>query len=379
MTRQEPAPGHGRATLGAVARAAGVSLGTASKVVNGRSGVGQVTQQRVRRAIDELGYMSVGERQRVVNRRAEVSIELLLDSHDVANPYISTFLQGVMDAAAKFGIGLTLRNLSAIADKDPAAWALKLARGGTSGVIELTSAYSAARMQALRDVDIPMVLVDPIDEPRTTLPSIGATNWQGAYAATRHLLDLGHRSVAYIGGPVGAACDIARAHGWAAAMAEAGIVVDATAVPRHSYTYEHGLEAATAILGSADRPTAIFAGSDLTAMGVLEAARRLGLRVPADLSVVGFDDTQVASIATPPLTTVHQPIADIGRTALVSVLRLARGETLVTKRVALSTELIVRSSTCPPAARKRRAHNPRQLQEEMNDIDSSSQRSTALA
>ncbi|ARC56142.1 Catabolite control protein A [Frondihabitans sp. 762G35] len=349
MTTVAPAPGAGhRTTLDAVAKVAGVSIGTVSKVVNGRSGVGDDTRERVQHAIGQLGYVSIGERQRGAHDRGEVSVELLVDSRDIGNPYVSTFLQGVMDAAGMFDVGVTLRNLTGVEKRDPVGWAQKLARAGRSGVIELTSAYSAPRARALRAVAMPMVLVDPIDSPRTSTPSIGATNWQGAYQATRHLLDLGHRNIRYIGGPEGAACDIVRAHGWAAAMAESGITVDATTVPRHSYTFEHGLAAATALLTGGDRPTAIFAGSDVSAMGVLEAARRMGLTVPEDLSVVGFDDTHIAAIATPPLTTVHQPIADIGRTALFTLLRLARGETLVTKRTELSTDLVIRASTAPP-------------------------------
>ncbi|WP_223692781.1 LacI family DNA-binding transcriptional regulator [Leifsonia poae] len=349
MTRTEVTiPGGHRTTLTAVARAAGVSIGTVSKVVNGRTGVGTDTRKRVQEAIGELGYVSIGERQQSTMTRGEISVELLLDSKDIANPYISTFLQGVMDAAGKFDVGVTLRNLTGVERRDPVPWAQKLARSGRSGVIELTSAYSAERAKALRAVGLQMVLVDPIDVPRTSIPSIGATNWQGAYAATRHLLELGHTRIAYIGGPEGAACDLARAHGWAAAMAEDGIAVDATAVPRGGYTFDHGLSAATAILASDDRPTAIFAGSDVSATGVLEAARRAGLTVPDDLSVVGFDDTHIASISTPPLTAVHQPIADIGRTALSTLLRLARGEALVTKRIELSTELVVRASTTTP-------------------------------
>jgi LacI family transcriptional regulator len=351
------ATGH-RTTLDAVARAAGVSIGTVSKVVNGRSGVGEDTRRRVQAAIGKLGYVSIGERQQSMMQRGEVSIELLLDSRDITNPYITTFLQGVMDAAGSFDVGVTIRNLTGVESQDAMRWAQKLARAGRTGVIELTSAYSAERAKALHAVGLPMVLVDPIDQPRTETPSIGATNWQGAYAATRHLLDLGHRQVAYVGGPAGAACDIARAHGWAAAMAEAGVSVDATTVARHSYTFAHGLAAATEILAAADRPTAIFAGSDVSAMGVLEAARRAGLSVPDDLSVVGFDDTYVAAITTPPLTTVHQPIADIGRAALSTLIRLARGESLVTKRIELATQLVVRSSTARPPDQLRPAAPP---------------------
>jgi LacI family transcriptional regulator len=313
-----------KTTLQAVARRAGVSIATVSKVINGRSGVGDDTRVRVENAIGELGYVSLGERQKASSGTREMTIEVVVDPRDVSNPYLSTLLGGAMETAGRLDVGLVLRS---------------------SGVIEVTSAYSPRRERALRAVGLPMVLIDPIDVPRTSVPSIGATNWGGAYSATQHLIELGHTKIAYIGGPLGAGCDVFRAHGWAAAMSEAGLVVDLATVPREGYTFEHGLRAASELLGSADRPTAIFAGSDISAMGVLEAARLAGLAVPKDLSVVGFDDTLLARTSTPPLTTVHQPIADIGRTAVATVLRMARGDVIVTKRVELSTELVIRHST----------------------------------
>ncbi len=350
-TRTRPAPGSGgqRTTLHAVASLAGVSIATVSKVVNGRAGVGAPTRSRVEAAIEELGYVSLGERQSSLYTAQEMSVELVVDPRDVTNPYLSTFLGGAMAAATELGVALVLRSIDDTVERKPVAWAQGLARSGRAGVIEVTNAYSAQRERALVRAGLPMVLVDPIDVPRTSTPSIGATNWAGAYAATQHLIELGHRDIRYIGGPPGARCDTVRAHGWAAAMAEAGLTADAGSVLRHSYTFEHGLRAATDLLTAARRPTAIFAGSDASATGVLEAARRLGLSVPDDLSVVGFDDTLLAQMSAPPLTTVHQPIADIGRAAVSTVVRLARGDLLSTKRVEMSTHLVVRDSTAPPA------------------------------
>jgi LacI family transcriptional regulator len=190
--------------------------------------------------------------------------------------------------------------------------------------------------------------VDPIESAAARAPTIASTNWQGAYAATRHLLALGHTRIAYLGGPPGAGCDNLRARGWADAMTEAGLAADAAAVPREGYTFEHGLAAGTRMLSQHRPPTAIFAGSDISATGVLEAARRLGVRVPQELSVVGFDDTVLAAAASPPLTTVHQPIADIGRLAVATVMKLARGDTVPVKHVELGIRLVVRESTAPP-------------------------------
>lgn len=334
-----------KVTLGDVAKAAQVSLATASKAINGRTGVGDETRLRVESTAQELGFVGLVERQRAAQLSGESTIEMLIEPADVDNPYLSAFLGGAIEVASSLGIGLLIRSIEAAGTDSPTAWAARLARAGRVGVVEVTSKYASAREKALRSAGLTMVLVDPIDSPRTTTPSIGATNWAGAYEATKHLLELGHRRIDYIGGPIGASCDIVRAHGWAAAMADAGIRVDVENVPRSAYSYEHGLRTGTRLLSSPNPPTAIFAGSDISAMGVLEAARQLCLTVPQDLSVVGFDDTLLARTSSPPLTTVHQPIADIGRAAVNTLLRLSVGENLATKRVELATHLIVRSST----------------------------------
>jgi len=336
-----------KVTLSDVADDANVSVGTASKVINGRTGVGEDTRKRVEESARRLGFVALAERQRAAQLAGESTIEMLIEPGDVSNPYLAAFLGGAIEVASSLGIGLLTRSIASAITDTPTAWASTLARSGRIGVIEVTSEYSPTRERALRVAGLPMVLVDPIDVPRTSTPSIGATNWAGAYEATKHLLSLGHRRIDYIGGPPRAGCDVVRAHGWAAAMAEAGIRVDLEGVPRGAYTFEHGLESALALLSSGNAPTAIFAGSDISAMGVLEAARQLGVTVPDQLSVVGFDDTIVARTSTPPLTTVHQPIADIGRAAVSTLLRLSNGENLATKRVELSTHLVVRSSTAP--------------------------------
>jgi LacI family transcriptional regulator len=136
-------------------------------------------------------------------------------------------------------------------------------------------------------------------------------------------------------------------------MSEAGLSADLATILHHSYSFEHGLQAGTQLLKAPDRPTAVFAGSDISAMGILEAARRLGIQVPEQLSVVGFDDTMLAQTSTPPLTTVRQPIAEIGATAVSAILRLSRGEIIPAKRMELATELAIRASCAPPPSLER--------------------------
>jgi LacI family transcriptional regulator len=203
-----------------------------------------------------------------------------------------------------------------------------------------------------------VVLVDPLEVPRMSLVSVGATNWAGGLDATRHLIELGHTDIAYIGGPAGSACDVARTHGYLAAMQQAGLHPDLSEVIHGPFTFEQGLSAGLEVLSRPVPPTAVFAASDVTAMGVMEAARTLGLSVPQQLSIVGFDNTLLAHTSSPRLTTVHQPVEEIGQTAVETILKLARGELLPSKRVELATHLIVRDSTDVPARRPGSAPAP---------------------
>jgi LacI family transcriptional regulator len=333
-----------RVTLARVAQDAGVSPATVSKVVNGRAGVGAATRLAVEKAVEAAGYVAIAERQRPYRGVGEPLVEVLVET--LHHPYNGTFLDGAAQATEAAGAGLVVRLLTAVIDEDALAWAQKLARAGRVGVIEVTARYSKARADALRTVGLPLVLVDPLDEPRTSVYNIGATNWAGGVEATRHLLELGHRRIAYVGGPPTIACNIARQHGYMAALHQADVAFDPSLVQHGSFTFEHGLDAAMQFLSRRQRPTAIFAGSDLAALGVLEAARRLRISVPDQLSFVGFDNTGVAASSAPPLTTVHQPILQIGEAAVRTLFRLASGDA-APKRIELATHLVVRESTAP--------------------------------
>jgi LacI family transcriptional regulator len=198
---------------------------------------------------------------------------------------------------------------------------------------------------------MPVVVIDPLNQPSARVTSVGSTNFAGGLAATHHLLDLGHRRIAYLGGPVTAACNQARMHGYRGAMEAEGAPVPDGYVRTGRFSYEHGIAGGDAVLDLPEPPTAVFAGSDETALGVIETARARGLRIPEDLSVVGFDDTPVARLAAPPLTTVRQPLREMGAVAVRTALRLAAGERPYSHHVELATELVVRRSTAPPPAR----------------------------
>ena len=200
----------------------------------------------------------------------------------------------------------------------------------------------------LKASGIAFVVVDPTGEPLHDTPSIGATNWSGGLAATRHLLGLGHRRIGVITGPQEILCSRARLDGYRAAMDAADVPVDPSLIGYGDFHVRSGVEQARAMLRLVDPPTAIFAGNDLMALGVYQAAREARLHIPDDLSVVGFDDLPVAGWVGPPLTTVRQPLADMAVSAARLVLQLARGEEPAQTRVELATELVLRGSTAPP-------------------------------
>lgn len=190
------------------------------------------------------------------------------------------------------------------------------------------------------------------------MPAIGATNWQGGLAATRHLLELGHRRIGVIGGPDGIMCSRARIDGYRAALETAGIRYDPALIRggdfHHEAYYTKGLE----LLRLPDRPTAVFTGNDLQALGLYEAARELGLRIPRDLSVVGFDDLPLARWISPPLTTVRQPLTEMAEAAARLVLDLSRGRQPSTLRVDLATRLVERASSAAPPCGRRGSRGP---------------------
>jgi LacI family transcriptional regulator len=335
--------------LATVAASAGVSIATVSKVVNRRTDVGPATRARIETLLKEHDY--VGRRGEGARVAARPSVELVFEGK--LNTYGVEILQGVLETAAQIGASVCLslrpRGQRQIGPDRPGAWARELAAAGRQAVIAVVNELTTADLDALSRAQLPLVVIDPLTMPTAQLTSIGSTNFAGGMAATQHLLSLGHRRIAYVGGHRTATYNQARMHGYRAAMeAEGAPVLDAYIRSGH-FVYQDGLDAGRFLLDLPEPPTAIFAASDETAAGVIEAARARGLRIPEDLSLVGFDDTQLARYASPPLTTVRQPLREMGGVALRTALRLAAGEKLDSHHVELATELIVRNSTAPPS------------------------------
>lgn len=334
-----------RATLAAVAAEAGVSLPTVSKVVNGRPDVAPDTRARVERLLGEFNYHRPGVRRGLRRGRRSGLIDLIFNGLD--SPWAVEILRGVEDWCASHATGVAV---SAVrhGSARPASWTSALAGHDTEGVILVTSELTAPQLEQLRGEGIPLVVVDPVNLPDADLPSVGTTNWAGGLAATDHLTSLGHQRIGAIAGPPEYLCSRARLDGYRSALDRARVPYRPELIRHGDFQHEGGFVRGSELLGLAEPPTAIFAGSDQQALGVYEAARQHGLRVPQDLSIVGFDDLPVARWISPPLTTVRQPLTEMGQTAAAMLGDLIEGKPLPTRRVELSTELIVRESTAAP-------------------------------
>ena len=224
----------------------------------------------------------------------------------------------------------------------------RLFHGVTDGALIVLPEESSDELAQLLAQGYRFVVVDPLKPLAADIPSVSAAHASGADQAMQHLLELGHRRIAAITGPNGWLATEERRRGYHAALAAAGILPDPALELESNFEVLGGRHAANTLLDLPDPPTAIFAFNDNLAIGVLQAARARGVQVPGDLSVVGFDDVEHATIVTPALTTIRQPLAEMGRTAVNLLMRLLERQRFETLHIELATRLVVRQSTGPP-------------------------------
>ncbi|MFJ4027583.1 LacI family DNA-binding transcriptional regulator [Paenarthrobacter sp. NPDC089989] len=341
MRKAKPASSPGRATLNEVAGLAGVSVSTVSKVLNLRHDVSEETRQRVMEAAKALEYSPTTFR----SNSQIPAVDVVFDS--ITNPYSTQILEGVVAGATDKDVDVVVRIIPPGASED-AGWGREVRAKGRMGLIVVTSQMTSQHLRALARASVPLVVVDPINFARPDVVSVGATNWAGGLEAGKHLIDLGHQRMGFIGGPRTSGSNQERYHGFRAALESAGLELDPVLASWGTFTYESGIKWGSRQLQLDNPPTAIFAGSDTIALGVIEAARSLSLAVPDELSIVGFDDTQLASWSSPQLTTVRQPLEAMGRMALRTVLQLHKGDPLEFRHIQLSTSLEIRASTAAP-------------------------------
>ena len=333
--------------LASVAAEAGVSSATVSKVVHRRRDVAAATRARVEELLAQHGYVRPWEAVAAQPR------QVLAVFRDLVSPYTLEITRGIVDAGAEFGVDVVLGTTGS---RSVSSWLEESVALGAEGLIIVISMLTEAEQARIVDQHLPVVLIDPLHAPVRPIPSIGVTNWNGAREAVQYLLQLGHARIGMVAGRSHSLAGAARLHGYRAALEEAGIDFDLAIVRSTDFDYVEGLHATLRILDADPRPTAIFAASDAQALGVVEAARQRGLRVPGDLSVMSFDDTLVAQMASPPLSAVRQPFPELGREAMRILTQLAEGRPPATTRIELATSLILRDSTA--SASKPRAARP---------------------
>ncbi|MBI5159978.1 MAG: LacI family DNA-binding transcriptional regulator [Micrococcales bacterium] len=336
-----------RATLARVAADAGVSVSSVSKVLNGQAGVSERTRVRVESLLREHRYHRRGRPE-----TAAPLIELVFTEIDSA--WAIEIIGGVERTARQNGMSVVL-TVSGDRHAPGADWITGVLRRRPAGVILVFSDLPADSKRRLRSRNIPFVIVDPAGDPAEDVPSVGSANWSGGYQATQHLIGLGHRDIAIITGPRDMLCSTARLSGYRAALESAGIPPRPDYEAIGEFRRDDGVVRGRELLALTPRPTAIFAGSDLQALGVYEAARASAVTIPEQLSVVGYDDLDVASWAGPALTTIRQPLAEMAEQATKLVIRLRTEPDGDTPRVELATRLVVRGSTqapLPPSGRE---------------------------
>ena len=329
-------------TIADIAIAGGVSVPTVSKVLNGRRGVSAATRRHIEQLLVEHGYERRGR-----PGQGTGLIDLVIS--DLDTQWATALLRGAQAEAARLGADLVITTTHGNPVGTP-DWLDHLAERGSDGIVLIVSELLPAGRDELTSLRMPVVLVGPVGSSDESLPTVAATNWAGGRDATEHLIGLGHRRIGFIAGPIDQVCHRDRLDGYRAALQRAGLAYDAGLVRQGDSLVGGGHLRGLELLDLAEPPTAIISGSDEQAYGVYQAARDRGLRIPDDLSVVGFDDVELCQWVSPQLTTVRQPLAEMAREATRMVVELSRDAARVSPRVELATALIERESTAAPRA-----------------------------
>ncbi|HZU92932.1 MAG TPA: LacI family DNA-binding transcriptional regulator [Microbacterium sp.] len=329
-----------RPTITDVARAAGVSVATVSKAINDRDGVSASTHAHVLKVVAELGYESSLVATSMRRGRTNV-IGVLVAEFE---PFALQLLQGVSAALQDTPYDV-LAYAGTISAGDHLGWERRsLSRlGGTliDGAILVTPTTTPAH------ASVPTVAIDPHTGPDSPA-TVAVQNVDGARAATEHLISLGHRRIGHLRGRTDLESAHQRETGYRQALEDAGLPVDPALIIHGGYRAASATAGANALLDLPDRPTAVFAANDLTAIEMIRVAAERGLVTPRDLSVVGFDDVPLAASSTPQLTTVRQPLIEMGASAVRMLLSMLDGGD--SEHVRMPAELVVRSSTAAPAS-----------------------------
>lgn len=330
-----------KGTLAEVAAHAGVSIPTVSKVLNGKADVAAATRAKVFAAMEATGYQS----RRSVSNTSGV-IEFLIEGADSA--WAIELIKGAERESAARGGALVIT--SSVHDEfSLERWIDAVRTRRSAGVVAALPSRGSEILQALTTLSMPVVLVDPPNADIGQFPAIRATNWSGGFEATNRLVELGHRRIGLLAGRSDLDNAVERQEGYAAALRRAGIPYLPELVVEAEFLISDGHRAGAQLLDLTERPTAIFACSDQQAAGLYEAARERDIRIPSELSVIGFDDTVLSRHLSPALTTIHQPLAQMAAEA-VRLVQDSGTSIRTVQSLELPTYLVERSSAVPLAA-----------------------------
>ena len=331
-----------RTTIADIAAQAGTSVSTVSKVLNGRVGVSTDRRDEILALLDAAGYRRRGDR----HRSRSGLIDLVFA--DVHGLWSARLLYGAEVEASRAGVALVVGSLHSrtLGNRH---WLEQFKQRRSDGLVVVATRMRPELGAELRRLRAPYVLVDPLGPTPDGVASISATNFAGARDATQHLIDLGHRRIGLITGPAELPYSQERLDGYRSALVRAGIGFDDRLVRFGMMDEDSGRRHGLDLLDLRDRPTAIFAGSDLHAYGVYAAASSRGISVPDQLSVVGFDNLPSCEWCRPTLTTVNQPLEEMGALAIRTLVALTHHDGRdAAQRVELATTLVVRDSTAAP-------------------------------
>jgi len=330
-------------TIVDVARASGVSYTTVSRVLSGYEFVSETARTSVMKAVEDLGYVANLQARSLKGGRSQI-IGLLVPNLD--NGYVGTITQGIDQELARANYDLMLYTSHRHPGKE-SFYVNAIVNGLTDGLLLIAPLIPKTYLNELREHNYPYVLIDQTDDSENSTV-VESTNWQGAYDATRYLIQLGHTRIAFIQGSSAVRSAIDRLQGYKAALADHDIFLREDLVIDGDYQQQTGYQTTKRLLQSVSlRPTAIFASNDLAAFGAMDAARECGLSIPDDISIIGFDDIPQASFVYPKLTTVRQPLEQMGQIAVKMLLEQIEDQSRPPQRVALATQLVIRDSCGP--------------------------------
>lgn len=329
-----------------VARIAGVSTATVSRTLSEPSLVKDETRNKVMAAIADSGYVA-NTLARNFRRRKTNTVVVLVP--DISNPFFSNIIHGIEKMAKTYDYRVVLGDTQENREQEK-AYANLVQQGQADGIILLGASIPFERnpLRKKPAPDWPPMVIGCEFFDDFILPTVRIDNIMAATDATDHLLELGHRRIAYINGPKDSPLCKYRFQGYKRSLRKAKIKYDAALIGQGDYSLYSGVEAMKHLLALDHPPTAVFAANDEMAIGAIKIAKEAGLKVPRDLSVVGFDDIRFAEFTDPALTTIHQPRIAIGEKVMDIMCKLLEGEKLPNYEIVLPHELIVRMSTCSP-------------------------------